>query len=148
MPLPTNRTIGTGDPPTDYNVVAAQLNKGDFIVFSYSGVLVQGAWANRFRFPFAATLLGVSAILKTPSVGASIIHDVHRWAAGAMSGAGTTIFSTQANRPTIASGAYDAAETVPNTTAMALGDALGVETDQIGTTTAGANVTLIVRFER
>jgi hypothetical protein len=56
---------------------------------------------------------------------------------------GTTIFTTQANRPTIAIGANTALGT-PDITALAQNDYLTFDVDQIGSTVAGANLTVQV----
>ena len=148
MPLPINRAVGTADPPADFNAVAGQLNKGDVITFFFDGNLVLGQGVARFRFPYAATLLGVTATINSPSVGASVIADVDKITGGG-SGAGTTIFTTTANRPTIVAAAYfTSSEPVPNVTAMAAGDVIKPRISQIGTSTAGADLSLEVRYER
>ncbi len=148
MPLPTNRAVGTADPPADHNSVAAQLNKGDLVTFFFDGNLVVGQGVARFRFPFVATILGVTATINTPSAGASVIADVDRIAGGG-SGAGTTIFTTTGNRPTIAAAAYSTtSEPVPNVTTVAAGDVIKPRLSQIGTTTTGADLALMVRYER
>jgi hypothetical protein len=109
--------------------------------FSRSGTLTVAAGAGRFRFPFAATILGVTAAVNTAPTGASLILDVNK--------NGTTIFTTQANRPTIAaSGNATTTEPTPDVTAMAAGDYLTVDVDQIGSTVAGSDVTAFVRYRR
>jgi hypothetical protein len=101
--------------------------------------LVTGLGLARFYFPFAATLLGVSASLGVASAGASVIFDVNK--------NGTTVFTTQANRPTILAGAYTTAtETVPDVVAMAAGDYLTVDRDQVGSSVAGAYGAVTVRY--
>jgi hypothetical protein len=148
MPLPTNRAVGTADPPADHNAITTQLNKGDVVTFFFDGNLVLGQGVARFRFPYAATLLGVTATINTPSAGASVICDVDKIAGGG-SGAGTTIFTTTGNRPTIAAAAYGTTtEPTPNVTAVAAGDVIKPRISQIGSTTAGADLSLEVRFER
>lgn len=147
MPLPTNRAIGTADPPADFNAVATQLNKGFIIPFFFEGNLVLGQGQAGFPFPFAATILGVTARINTPSAGASVICDVDKIAGGG-SGAGTTIFTTTGNRPTILATAYRTTSApTPNVTAIAEGDVIKPRISQIGSTTAGADLTLVVRFE-
>ena len=148
MPLPTNRAVGTADPPADHNAITTQLNKGFVVPFFFDGNLVLGQGVARFRFPFAATLLGVTATINTPSAGASVICDVDKIAGGG-SGAGTTIFTTTGNRPTIAAAAYGTTtEPAPNVAAIAAGDVIKPRISQIGSSTAGADLTLEVRYER
>jgi hypothetical protein len=57
---------------------------------------------------------------------------------------GITAFTTQANRPTVAAGNNVSSVAVPNTTALAEGDYLTVDIDQIGSTLPGADLTLVV----
>lgn len=110
-------------------------------VFSKGGTLVVGVGTGRFRFPFAATLVGVTAAINTQPTGAAVILDVNK--------NGTTIFTTQGNRPTIAvSTNATTAEPTPDVTAIASGDELRVDIDQIGSTVAGADLTVFVRYLR
>lgn len=109
--------------------------------FSRSGALTVIAGVGRFRFPFVATLLGATAAVNTAPTGASLILDVNK--------NGTTVYSTQGNRPTIIASAFaTAAETTPDVTAIAIGDYLTVDVDQVGSTIAGSDVTVFVRYRR
>jgi hypothetical protein len=111
----------------------------DLATFTRTDVLTVGTGVVRFRFPFAVTILGVSAAVDTAPTGSSIILDVNR--------NGTTIFTTQANRPEITIGAFDSgAEDVPDVTAVAAGQYLTVDRDQVGSTIAGAELTVFVRY--
>lgn len=112
----------------------------DVISFSRSGTLTVATGAGRFRFPFPVVLLAVSAAVGTAPTGAAVLADVNK--------NGTTIFTTQGNRPNIAVSTNAAAETTPDVTAMAVGDYLTVDVDQIGSTVAGADLTVIVRYRR
>lgn len=109
--------------------------------FSRSGALVVSTGTGRFRFPFAATLLGVTAAINTAPTGAAVVVDVHK--------NGTTIFTSQANRPSIAiSGNATTSEPAPDVTSVAAGDYLTVDVDQIGSTVAGSDLTVFVRYRR
>jgi len=55
---------------------------------------------------------------------------------------GTTIFGTQANRPTIAISGTTNKTTGMSVTSWADGDYLTVDVDQVGSTAAGANLTV------
>lgn len=112
------------------------------VPFSKAGTLTVSTGKGRFRFPFAAVLIGVTAAVDTAPTGASLIADVKK--------NGATVYGTNpGNRPTIAAGANaTAAETVPDTTTIAVGDYLTVDTVQVGSTVAGADLTVIVRFRR
>lgn len=109
--------------------------------FSRSGALTQSAGVGRHRFPYAATILGVTAAVNTAPTGASLILDVNK--------NGTTIFTTQGNRPTIAaSGNATTSEPAPDVTAIAAGDYLTVDVDQVGSTVAGSDLTVFIRYRR
>lgn len=87
-------------------------------------------------------ILGVSGDAAGAPVGSSAIYDVNK--------NGTTIYTTQGNRPTFAAGAIFAAETTPDAAARVLvaGDRITVDRDQVGTTTAIIGVTLFMRYRR
>ena len=79
------------------------------------------------------TIIGVSASVGTPPTGASIIIDVKV--------SNTTIFTTQANRPTIAAGANNSGHvTNMNVTTVANGAYLTVDVAQVGSTIAGSDL--------
>lgn len=110
------------------------------ITFSHTGALEVKVGAGRFRFPFAATIIGVSAAVNFPSTSA-IILDVNK--------NGTTIFTTQANRPQIASSAYAAAEvTNMEVTSIGTGDYLTVDIDATGSYFTGNDLTVMIRYQR
>jgi hypothetical protein len=112
----------------------------DLAVFAKEGTLAVAAGKTRFRFPFAARILGVSAAVDTAPTGAAVIVDVNK--------NGTTLYTTQANRPAIAAGQTAASETVPDVTAVVAGDELKVDIDQIGSSAAGADLSVFVRYVR
>jgi hypothetical protein len=76
-------------------------------------------------------LTSVRATVALAPVGASLIVDVNK--------NGSTIFTTQANRPTIVSGALTSVS-VPDVTTWANGDYLTVDIDQVGSTTPGTDL--------
>lgn len=110
------------------------------IPYAKTGTLAVTTGALRFRFPLAATILGISASVNTAPTGASIIVDVNK--------NGTTIFTNQANRPTIAVSTFAAAEvTNMDITSLAIGDYVTVDIDQVGSTIAGSDLTVFVRYQ-
>lgn len=110
-------------------------------VFSVAGTLSQGSGVGRFRFPFNATILGATAAINTAPTGQSVILDVNK--------NGTTIFTTQGNRPTITAGANaTTTEPAPDVTTITAGDYLTVDRDQVGSGVAGADATVFVRYKR
>lgn len=81
-------------------------------------------------------ILGVRATAGTAPAGQALIVDVNV--------GGTTIFTTQANRPTIAAGSNTILRTNMDVTTVAAGDYLTVDVDQVGTTTPGADLVVQV----
>ncbi len=106
-----------------------------FLLLGVEGTLVVGL--NR-TFELVAgcslTILKVKIHVKTAPTGLAIIVDVNK--------AGTTIFTNQANRPTIAIAGTDADSGVPDVTALVENDKLSVDVDQVGSTIAGADLTV------
>jgi hypothetical protein len=109
-------------------------------VFSSQGNLSVTTGTTRLVFAYAATIVDVRAVVDTQPTGAAVIVDVNK--------NGTTIFTTQANRPTIAVSTNDSGLATPDVTSFAAGDYMQVDIDQIGSTIAGADLTVMVRFRR
>jgi hypothetical protein len=109
--------------------------------YSFNGAVSIHTGVGRFRFPFPASIVGVSAAVGTAPSGSALTIDVNK--------NGTTIFTTQGNRPTIAAGANaTASEATPDVTAMAAGDYLTVDIDAVGSANAGNDLTVFVRYQR
>ncbi|MEV4180178.1 hypothetical protein AB0J28_01865 [Streptosporangium canum] len=102
-----------------------------------SGTLVTGTGKGRFYNDTGSTLVitGVRASVGTAPTGASIVVDVNL--------NGTTIFTTQGNRPSIAASAFTSGKvTNMNVTNWANGSYLTVDVDQVGSTIAGGDLTV------
>ena len=117
---------------------AAGATGATFLPFSRPGVLTVASGTAKLRIPVDATIAGVSATVGAAAVGAAVVIDVNR--------NGTTIFTTQANRPQIAAGATAVGESVPNVAALSAGDVLTVDVDQVGSSAAGSDLTVVVRL--
>lgn len=115
---------------------------GEFIqVFSQPGTLVAGTSGTaKFRVPTNMAVLNIVATVGTVPTGASVVVDVNR--------NGTTIFTTQASRPTIAISNSVSNIAVPQITAMNSGDLITVDIDQIGSTIPGADLTLTLYMQK
>lgn len=107
--------------------------------------LIDGTVTNQTtlqRVPNACTVASVH--IKTAdniTVGAtSAIVDINKILAANVNtdGVGTTIYTTQANRPTISNGNMGNQATAPDVTAFADGDYMAIQCDQVGT-----NVTML-----
>jgi hypothetical protein len=105
--------------------------------FAVTGTLTTGTdKAPTILAPCTLTITKVKVVVKTAPTGAALIVDVNK--------NGTTIFTTQGNRPTIAIGDTTADSGTPDVTALAETDKLTIDIDQIGSTVAGADLTVEV----
>lgn len=126
----------------DGQVTAAKIASGvlvpEEIVFTISGTLSTGARKARYYVESGKTISNVVVSVGTAPTGASAIFDVNK--------NGTTIFTTQANRPTItASNFYDSSST-PDVTSLSAGDYLTVDVDQVGSTVKGEDAVIKIVF--
>jgi hypothetical protein len=106
--------------------------------FSSDGTLAVATGKHRIYNDTGVTLTitGTRASVGTAPTGATLIVDVTK--------NGTTIFTTQANRPTIAISGFTAVGGTPQVTAWAAGEYLTVDVDQVGSSVAGADLTVQV----
>jgi hypothetical protein len=98
--------------------------------------------ADPMVFPYPIEIQGISGAVQTAPAGADLIVDVNR--------NGTTIFTTQANRPRIVAGSVVTSTEVTNmdVTQFAAGDELTVDVDQVGSSTSGSGLTLFIRYTK
>lgn len=92
----------------------------------------------RFYAPFAFDITNVIGSVGTAPTGAPVIFDINK--------NGTTIFTTQGNRPTIPIGLFVDMTSVPNVTHFDIGDYLTVDVDQIGSTIPGTDGLLTIEY--
>lgn len=109
--------------------------------FSKAGTLASGVGTHRWYNDSGKTLTikKIRASVGASPSGASILVDVNINAA--------TIFSTQTNRLTIASGGATATQTTFNTTTISDGSYFTVDIDQIGSTTPGSDLVVSIWLE-
>lgn len=140
-------TPGTGE-LADVNVINGNMDLIDAAIgvpspvvasFFQTGTLTVKTGAGRWYIAANATILSVQASVGTAPTGAAVIVDINK--------NGTTIFTTQTNRPTIAV-STNTSGLVSNmsVTALAANDYLTVDIDQIGSTVAGADLTVQIRY--
>jgi hypothetical protein len=105
--------------------------------YTVPGVLAAATGSVPMRYGRTATITAVRATVygSTPA-GASIIVDVNK--------NGTTIFTTQANRPTITAGNSNATVGAIGVTSIAANDVLTIDIDQVGSTTPGSNLVVTI----
>lgn len=109
-------------------------------IFAVTGALTVATGKSRIYMEAAYAVETIRAAVNTSPAGASVLVDVNK--------NGTTLFTTQANRPTIAAAGNLSTVLAPDVTTFAAGDYLTVDVDQIGSTTAGSDLTVTVRLRR
>jgi len=112
------------------------------LLYRRPGTLSVSVGADPMVFPYPIEIQGISAALQTAPTGADLIVDVNK--------NGTTIFTTQANRPRITAGSVVTVSEVTNMdiTTLAAGDELTVDVDQVGSSTSGSALTLFIRYTK
>jgi len=108
--------------------------------FSQVGDLVVGVGTFKLPFTLDAEIISVALAVGTSPTGADLIVDINK--------NGVTLFTTQANRPRIVDADADGvgAEAVPDVTSISEGQYLTVDIDQIGSTLAGADLTVVIEW--
>lgn len=112
------------------------------VVVSKGGTLSTGAGTLRLPFREDAQIVSVSAMVGTAPTGASIIVDVQN------SETQASIFSPASTRPTILATEFDSGEVVPNDIWVNAGEYLTVDVDQVGSTVAGEDLTVMILWVR
>lgn len=107
--------------------------------FSGSGVLLVGTGTFKFPVLYSSRIIGCRSAVGVAPVGTSLLVDVNK--------NGTTIFTTQGNRPSIATTEVVSTLATPDVQNLEPGDYLTVDIDQIGSTTAGEDLTVVVLLE-
>lgn len=112
------------------------------VEFGEVGVLTVKSGTTRWYAPFSLTITGVTASVGVAPVGSAVEVDVNK--------NGTTIFTTQGNRPSIAAGTFFDASGTPDVTAMTgpNTDYLTVDIDAVGSTTEGSDLVVQIRYVR
>lgn len=105
--------------------------------FSKQGVLSVGAGTLRLPVEGNYTITGVRLMVGTAPTSQALLVDVNK--------NGTTIYTTQANRPTIAAGANTGGPgATPDVTSLVAGDYLTIDIDQVGISVAGSDLVVSV----
>lgn len=103
-------------------------------VFEVPGTLAVGARGLRYYPDFAGTVIGVRASVGVAPSGAAVVVDLNK--------NGASVYTTQANRPTIAAGTNTVAAALPDDASVATGDYFTIDVDAVGSTTAGSDLTV------
>ena len=104
------------------------------ISFSIPSNISTGTGSIRWYFTGNVTISNVVATVGTAPTGASLIFDVNK--------NDTTIFTTQANRPTITATNFTDLTSAPDVTTFVSGDYVTVDVDQVGSTVPGADAVI------
>jgi hypothetical protein len=107
-------------------------------VFTVPGTLSVGTGRAKFYIPGPITLGNVRASVGTAPTGADITIDVNK--------NGTTVFTTQTNRPKIFAGQTLVSTSTPNITEFTTGDYITVDIDTIGSLNPGMDLTVQIEF--
>ena len=123
-----------GDPATDTNTrfFTFVLHRGENATTGINKT-------NKLIVDKAYTINKVYAYATTAPTGAALIFDINV--------NGSTIWSTQSNRIQIAAGANYGTQNTFNTTNLIEGDIINVDIDQIGSTIAGSDITVVMRCD-
>lgn len=108
--------------------------------FFVTGNLTTQTGKSRIYLETGYVIESVRASVGTAPAGASVIVDVNL--------NGTSIYGTQTSRPTIVAGANTGLGGTATTTSVSSGQFITVDIDQIGTTTAAADLTVVIRLRR
>lgn len=109
------------------------------VCFSINNVGLATTQSVAITAPCALKVTGGKIEVGTAPTGAALICDVHK--------NGTTLWTTQGNRPTVAAAGTSAAITAPDVTSIAQGDRLLLMVDQIGSTVAGKDLSVTLYCE-
>ena len=112
----------------------------EVLYVSDTGAQTVAAGTVRFPLEFNGRIQGVRAMVNTAPTGASLIVDVNL--------NGTTVFTTQGDRPTIAVSGSDSGVATPQVTAFVAGDYLQFDVDQVGSTVAGSDLGVSAQLRR
>lgn len=108
--------------------------------FSVPGTLTVQTGKSRIYLEGNYVFETARASVNTANTGATVLVDINK--------NGTTIYTTQSARPTIAISGNTATGNSPAVTTFASGDYITVDVDQIGSTIAGADLTVTIRLRK
>ena len=121
--------LGLNDP--DHPLYLLKVDDIHGICFILKGEATTGAKKTQALIPCSLTISKVIVYSDVAPTGASLIVDINK--------NGTTIFTTQANRPQVAIGEHFDESGTPNITSLTKGNRVSVDVDQVGSTVKGGN---------
>ena len=134
-----NTTIASAQVNDNFSQLAGEILTT--FPWTVTGTLITGTSVSPILIvPNNLTIIKAYAAVKTAPTGQAILIDINI--------GGTSIWaSTQANRLTIAASALTGTQTSFDTTALTDGGLLTVDLDQVGSTIAGADLTIQLKCE-
>lgn len=128
-----NTSTGHDHDGVDSKLIA--VNRG--FAWYVAGTLATGAnQGPRYVVPQAMTIVKAWLIVRTAPTGANLLIDINK--------NGTTIWTTQGNRGSIVATATTGNTTTFDVTSLTAGDYLDLDTDQVGSTVAGVDLTVVL----
>lgn len=109
---------------------------GSGLAFFIPGAAIVGTGQAGVMIPSAMTISHVKIYSETAPTATDLICDINI--------NGTSIFTTGLNLPTVAAGTKAVNSRIPDVTALAVGDRLTVDVDQVGTVAGGAPLLVTV----
>lgn len=107
--------------------------------FTAPGTLVVYSGKARWYAPVDFEILNITVSCGTAPVGASIVVDINN--------NGASIFTNPANRPHIFAGNNTAISVSPDNTILNAGEYLTVDIDQVGTTSPGTDLVVVIQMK-
>lgn len=142
LDLQSNKIINLATPTASTDAATkayADSLAGNLVAsFTIPGTLLVSIGAVRWYAPKSITITSVIVSSAIAPQGAAIIFDVNR--------SGTTIFGTQANRPTISINATNGSTTGMTVTSLTTSDYITIDVDQVGSTFAGSDAVVQIVY--
>ena len=129
----------TADDKAKLAGIQPEANKSNLIrgiAFFIGGTLKPEESAMSFLAPCDLVLLSVHLAVDVAPEGAQILLDINK--------NGTTVFSTQHNRPMIEDGSASGTSLPPDITSIKTGDKITLDIDQVGNFSPGSNLSVTV----
>lgn len=104
------------------------------------GTLTVATGKSRIYLEGSYAVETIRVAVSTAPTGSTVLVDVNK--------NGTTLFTTQGNRPAIAISGFSATSNRPDVKTFAAGDYLSADVDQVGSTIPGSDLTVTVRLRK
>lgn len=128
--------------PSDWNaahVVDIGATTATFVLALGTPATTGANKTNALVMPNAGTIKKAYAVAKTGPTGAALVFDINK--------NGTTIWTTQGNRLTIAAGETTGTQTSFDVATFVEGDLLTIDIDTVGSAIAGQDITVVLRLQ-